>query len=88
VPESVCGLVPGPLKVTPEGSEPVIESVGAGTPVAVMLKVPATPNVKVVLFALVIRGGTGVGCGVTLTVPEAALVSEYGAACVAVTEQV
>ena len=34
----------------------VVENVGAGKPVADMLKVPAVPNVKVVVASLVIAG--------------------------------
>jgi hypothetical protein len=45
------------LKVTPAGRVPVSLSVGAGEPVAVTVNEPATPAVKVVLFALVITGG-------------------------------
>src|SRR5215472_5970357 len=44
------------LNVTPVGSAPVSLNVGAGNPVAVTVKVPAVPTVKVVLFALVIAG--------------------------------
>ena len=45
------------LNRTPEGRAPDSESVGAGNPVEVTAKVPATPAVKSVLLALVIRGG-------------------------------
>ena len=45
------------LKVTPLGSvPPVKESVGAGTPLAVTVKVPAVPTTNVVLFVLVNAG--------------------------------
>jgi hypothetical protein len=44
------------VNVTPLGSVPISLSVGAGTPVAVTVKVPAVLAVKVVLFALVIAG--------------------------------
>lgn len=43
--------------ITPLGSVPVSENVGAGKPVAVTRNEPATPVVKVVLPALVIAGG-------------------------------
>jgi hypothetical protein len=43
-------------RVTPAGRAPVSEKVGVGTPLAVTLKDPAVPTVKVVLFALVIAG--------------------------------
>ena len=42
------------LNVTPLGKDPVSESDGAGKPVAVTVKDPAEPTVKVVLFAFVI----------------------------------
>jgi hypothetical protein len=48
--------MPADVKVTPEGSAPVFENVGAGTPVAVTVNVPAVPTVNVALFALVIDG--------------------------------
>src|SRR5579872_1035194 len=44
------------LNVTPDGSDPVSVNVGAGSPVAVTLKVPGVPEVNVVLLALVIAG--------------------------------
>jgi hypothetical protein len=44
------------LKVTPDGRVPDSESVGAGFPVAVTVKEPAVPTVKVVLLALVMAG--------------------------------
>jgi hypothetical protein len=43
-------------RVTPEGNDPVSEKVGEGVPVAVTVKDPDVPTVKVVLFALVIAG--------------------------------
>jgi len=52
VPEST----PAVVKVTPEGRAPVSVKVGAGEPVAVTVKVPAEPAVKVVLLALVMAG--------------------------------
>ena len=42
--------------MTPLGSVPVSLRVGIGKPVAVTVKLPAAPTVKVVLFALVIAG--------------------------------
>jgi len=45
------------LRVTPVGNAPVSLNVGAGKPVAVNVKVPAVPTVKVVLVALVNIGG-------------------------------
>jgi hypothetical protein len=44
------------VKVTPLGSVPDSLSVGAGVPVAITVKVPAMPTVKVALIALVIVG--------------------------------
>ncbi len=44
------------VKVTPEGSAPVAESVAFGKPVEVTLKVPALPVVNVAALALVIAG--------------------------------
>ena len=44
------------LNVTPLGSVPLSLSVGVGTPVAVTVKLPAVPTVKVVLLALVMAG--------------------------------
>ena len=61
------------LKVTPEGSVPERMKVGVGVPVAVAEKPPAENTVKVVALPLVMVGITGVGTGVTPTVPEAAL---------------
>ena len=45
-----------PEKVTPLGSAPVSEKVGAGYPLPVTVKVPAVPVVKVVVVAEVITG--------------------------------
>jgi hypothetical protein len=44
------------VNVTPLGSAPVSLNVGAGSPTAVTVNVPAVPTVKVVLLALVIAG--------------------------------
>jgi hypothetical protein len=44
------------VKVTPPGRVPLMERVGAGTPVAVTVKVPANPMLKVVWLALVMDG--------------------------------
>ena len=58
------------LKVTPVGSAPVSESVGAGNPVAVTVNVPAVPTVNPALFALVIAGARStVSVNVCDTVP-------------------
>ena len=56
VPASVA--VPSALgvNVTPAGSAPVLDSVGAGNPVVVTVNVPAPPRPKVVAAALVIAG--------------------------------
>ena len=48
------------VNVTPVGNVPVIETVGAGDPVAVTVNEPAAPVVNVALFALVIAGATNV----------------------------
>ncbi len=58
MPESTPDAV---LKVTPAGSGPVIESAGAGNPVAVTVNVPGLPVVNVVVLALVIAGAAGAG---------------------------
>jgi hypothetical protein len=42
--------------VTPLGLVPVSLNVGTGTPVDVIVKLPAAPTVNVVLVALVIAG--------------------------------
>jgi hypothetical protein len=48
---------PAVLRVTPVGSVPVVTvNVGTGEPVAITLKLPAMPAVKVVVFRLVIMG--------------------------------
>ena len=44
--------------VTPEGNAPVSVTVAVGEPVVVTENVPAVPTVKVVLFPLVMLGGT------------------------------
>ena len=44
--------------VTPPGKVPASASVGVGVPVAVTVKDPVTPTVKLVLLALVKAGGT------------------------------
>ena len=50
--------VPFPLflNVTPAGNVPVAIRNGVGVPVAVTVKLPATPTVKRVVLALVIAG--------------------------------
>ena len=87
VPEpGVPDNAPAPgVNVTPDGSVPVCDSVGAGLPVAVTVKLPALKTVNVVELALVIFGATNAAVGVTNTVPDAA---PAPAALVAVTEQV
>ena len=73
VPESVPVPVPAPpANETPVGSPPVWVIVGVGPPVAVILKVPATPTVKVVDVAVVIAGGA-MFTGVKVVVPDAPL---------------
>ena len=59
------------MKVTPEGRAPDSLSVGVGEPVAVTVKLPAAPTGKVVLFALVMEGATGVGLTVKVKLCEA-----------------
>ena len=49
------------------GSAPDSDKVGAGTPVAVTVKLPGMPWVNVVVFGLVMAGATGTG-GAALTV--------------------
>ena len=44
------------LNVTPVGNVPVCVTVALGLPVAVTVKLPTLPAVKVVAFALVIAG--------------------------------
>ena len=48
------------LNVTPPGKVPVSLRLGVGTPLAVTVKLPALPTVKVVLVALVIAGAWAV----------------------------
>ena len=55
VPASVAVPAAPALKVTPDGSAPDSDSVGVGMPVAVIAKVPAVPEVKVVEAAEVIN---------------------------------
>ena len=47
---------PAGVRVTPVG-KPLVVKVGGGAPLAVTLKVPIVPTVKVVAFALVKAGG-------------------------------
>ena len=47
---------PVALKLTPLGNGPLALKVGAGNPVAVAVKLPKLPSVKLTLFALVIAG--------------------------------
>ena len=63
VPEStpVAGL-----KVTPGGSTPDSDKLGAGVPVAVTVNVPSAPMVNVVVFGLVIAGATPTGATVSV----------------------
>ena len=63
--------MPG-VKVTPLGKVPDMVMAGVGAPVAVIVKLPFWVIVKVVLFKLVI---TGADVGVTITVPEAAVLA-------------
>jgi hypothetical protein len=49
--------VPG-VNVTPDGSEPVTVTVGAGNPLSVTRKLPAALGANVVLLALVNSGGS------------------------------
>ena len=64
-------------KITPVGNVPVRANVGAGSPVAVTVKVPAVPTVKIVLSALVIVGAVpdvgGWGTGPQPLDPQAAM---------------
>ena len=48
--------MPG-VNVTPDGSEPVTVTVGAGNPLSVTRKLPAALGANVVLLALVNSGG-------------------------------
>ena len=54
VPESVAVPFPLSLNVTPDGSVPVSDKLGVGTPVDVTVKAQALPTVQVVWLALVI----------------------------------
>lgn len=83
---AVPEFAPPEVKVRPAGAAPAV-IVGNGTPVAAMLNVAiATPKVSgPTAVPLVNAGGTGVGAGVTLAVPEAA---PLPIALVATTEQV
>ena len=56
VPLSVAVPFPSLVKATPLGSAPVSVSDGAGVPVVVTVKLPATPTVKILLLALVMPG--------------------------------
>jgi hypothetical protein len=49
--------MPVELRLTPAGSAPVSENVGAGYPVAVRLKEPGVATIKEVVAALVMAGG-------------------------------
>src|SRR5690348_2799404 len=60
VPLRVAVPLPLSWNVTPLGSAPASVSEGVGVPVAVKMKLPATPEVNVVLLALVIVGATPV----------------------------
>src|SRR5580704_228450 len=53
----VPARIPAEVSVTPVGRVPVSLKVGAGVPVAVTVKDPAVPSVKVVTLAEVIAGG-------------------------------
>ena len=68
--------VPSPLsvKLTPLGSlvDPSERAGAAGTPVAVTVKLPACPTVKVVAAALVMSGATATGVISTSGAPEPA----------------
>jgi hypothetical protein len=67
---------PALLKVTPEGNvdgahpaNAVLENVAAGVPVAVAVKLPAVPTVKLVELALVMAGAWST-VRVNVCVPE------------------
>lgn len=68
--------VPFPLswKVTVPGSAPTAFKAAVGFPVLTTAKVPAEPIVKVVLFAVVMAGGTPT-VTVVMTVTEAGVVA-------------
>ncbi len=53
------------LNATPVGSAPETASAGVGEPVAVTVKLPAVPTLKVAAFALVIAGAC---CAAMVTV--------------------
>lgn len=78
---------PADVSVTPDGSVPDMSEklIFEGVPVAVKLNDPFVPTLKLVLAALENVGATGVGVGVTITVPEAVLLPTV---LVALTEQV
>ena len=73
VPLSVADPLPLSWKLMPVGNAPDSLSEGVGVPVAVTVKVPAEPTVKVVLPALVIAGATGVGFTVSVKFCDAAV---------------
>ena len=50
----------------PAGSAPLSLNAGAGEPVAITVKLPATPTVNVALEALVILGATGAALTVSV----------------------
>lgn len=84
VPEIVAAPGAPAIKVTPAGSVPTNDSVGAGPPVAVTLKLKATLTVPEAEFPEVMTG-MALKTGITMTLADAALVSI--ALLVAVTEQ-
>ena len=61
VPLSVAVPLPLSANVTPLGRAPVSVTAGVGKPVAVTVKLPAAPTVKVVLVALVMAGAWSPG---------------------------
>lgn len=56
------------MKVTPNGRTPAADRVGVGLPVAVTVKLPVVPSVKVAVLALVITGAVPVGPAAAFTV--------------------
>ena len=66
MPASVAVPLPLSWNKTFEGRAPVSVSEGVGVPVAVTVKLPAEPAVKVVLAALVIAAATGAGFTVSV----------------------
>jgi hypothetical protein len=77
------------LKTNPDGSVPVSLSAGVGEPVAVTVKEPATPTVKVVSFALLNSGATAAGFTVSFAETDVLLnVPVMVATVVALTELV